>query len=271
MPFAEFDDVRIHFKQRGGGPVVLGIMGFGLDQRFWAAQIPTITAHHTFLTLDNRGRGRSTGSPSTTIDEMAEDAVRLLDHLGVEKTIVFGASMGGAIAQRIALDHSERVAALILAVTWARPIEFMRRQEGLARMVIRGGGPEALVDASLVRMFTPRFFEIGAEAIDQMLRAFDSDSGAGMIAGEAVLQAQLDAIAKHDVLADLSRIECPTLVVGGKMDMMVPYFASEEIAAAIPGAELATFETGHALMFEEMDSFNSRLAAFLAQVDEGLR
>jgi aminoacrylate hydrolase len=267
MPFAEFDDVTIHYKQRGQGPVVLGIMGFGLDQRFWAAQIPTVTARHTFLTLDNRGTGRSTGSPSTTIDEMAGDALRLLDHLSIDQAIVFGASMGGAIAQRLALDHPERVSALILAVTWARPIEFMRRQDSLARAVIRGGGAEALVDASLVHMFTPRFFEIGAEAIDQMLLAFDTESGAEMIASEAVLEAQLDAISKHDVLADLPRIECPTMVVGGKMDMIVPFFASEEIAAAIPGAEFATFETGHALMFEEMDAFNARLAEFLERVD----
>src|SRR5918992_2303991 len=271
MPFADFDDVRIHYKQRGEGPVVLGIMGFGLDQRFWAAQVPTITAHHTFLALDTRGTGRSTGAPSTTIEEMADDAVHLLDHLGVERAIVFGASMGGAIAQRIALDNPDRISALILAVTWARPIEFMRRQETLARTVIRGGGPEALVEASLVRMFTPRFFDIGAEAIDQMLRAFEGESGAGMLASEEVLEAQLDAISKHDVLADMPRIECPTLVVGGRMDMMVPYFASEEIAAAIPGAELATLETGHALMFEELDAFNARLAAFLARVNNALR
>lgn len=271
MPFAEFEDLRIHYKRRGEGPVVLGVMGFGLDQRFWAGQIPTITATNTFLTFDNRGTGRSSGEPSTTIDAMADDAVRLLDHLEIGKAVVFGASMGGAIAQRLALDHPDRVAALVLAVTWARPIEFMRRQETLARTVIRGGGPEALVDATLVRMFTPRFFEVGADAIDQMMRAFETESGAEMLASESVLEAQLDAIAKHDALAELARIDCPALVAGGRMDMMVPYFASEEIAAAIPGAELATFESGHALMFEEMDAFNARLAEFLARVNDRLR
>jgi aminoacrylate hydrolase len=271
VPFAEFEDVRIHYKQRGEGPVVLGIMGFGLDQRFWAGQIPTITAANTFLTFDNRGTGRSSGDPATTIDAMADDAVRLLDHLGVDEAVVIGASMGGAIAQRLTLEHPERVTALVLAVTWARPIEFMRRQETLARTVIKGGGPEALVDATLVRMFTPRFFEIGAEAIDQMLRAFETESGVEMLASQTVLEAQLDAISKHDALGELARIACPVLVAGGKLDQMVPYFASEEIAAAIPGAELATFESGHALMFEEMDAFNARLAEFLARVNDGLR
>jgi aminoacrylate hydrolase len=271
MPFADFDDLRIHYQLRGHGPVVLGIMGFGLDQRFWAGQIPTITESNTFLTFDNRGTGRSTGAPSATIDEMSGDVLRLLDHLGIDRAIVFGASMGGAIAQRLTLDHPERVVALILAVTWARPIEFMRRQEGLARAVMQAGGPEALVEASLLRMFTPRFFEIGPEAIDQMLRAYESESGAEMLPSETILLAQLDAIDKHDTLAELGGIDCPTLVVGGEMDMMVPYFASEEIAAAIPGSELATFRTGHALMFEEMDAFNARLADFLARVNGSLR
>jgi len=74
----------------------------------------------------------------------------------------------------------------------------------------------------------------------------------------------LDAIEKHDVLAELSRIDVPTLVLGGKMDQMAPFFASEEIAAAIPEARLVAFETGHALMVEEMNAFNAALSDFLA-------
>lgn len=240
-------------------------MGFALDQSFWAAQMPAVTQAHTFITYDNRGIGRSTGPPVTSIEDMAGDAERLLDHLGIEKAIVMGASMGGAIAQRLALSSPDRVEALVLAVTWARPIEFMRRQSELARGIIDVGGVEALVDASLLWMFTPRFFEVGAETIDRMVRAFMADPGAEL-ADPTVLNAQLDAIGKHDCLAELGSISCPTLVVGGRMDMMVPYFAAEEIAGAIPGAELATFESGHGLMIEEMDAFNGRLTEFLREV-----
>jgi pimeloyl-ACP methyl ester carboxylesterase len=83
--------------------------------------------------------------------------------------------------------------------------------------------------------------------------------------GETLL-AQIDALTKHDVLARLGEITCPTLVLGGKMDMMVPGFASEEIAAAIPGAELTMFETGHGCMVEEMTGFNERVGRFLADL-----
>jgi pimeloyl-ACP methyl ester carboxylesterase len=78
-----------------------------------------------------------------------------------------------------------------------------------------------------------------------------------------VVGAQLDAIEKHDVLAELASVSIPTLVIAGQRDVMVPAFASEEIAAAIPGAEFEMFETGHGLMIEEMDRFNARIRAFL--------
>lgn len=262
MPVAEFGGVSLHYSERGVGPPLLGIMGFALDQRFWAGQIPAVTATHRFITFDNRGVGLSSRVTATTIDEMAADAVGLLDHLGIERAAVFGVSMGGAIAQRLTLDHPERVSALVLAVTFARPIEFMRRQHEVARTLLRLGGPDLLLDATLVRMFTPRFFEAGQEAIDRLVAGFRADGGS-MLADEDVLLAQLEALDKHDALAELPRVDCPTLVVGGKLDMMVPAFASEEIAAAIPRAEFELFETGHGLMVEEMAAFNARLERFL--------
>ena len=264
MPFAELGDVKLHYQERGEGPPVLGVMGFALDQRFWAAQIPAVTKTHRFITFDNRGVGRSTGDVITSIDQMADDAYRLLDHLEIDKAVVFGLSMGGAIAQRLVLDHPERVSALILGVTWARPLEFMRRQDELGKLLIENLGPDALIEASLVRMFSPQFFEMGREMVDRLTAAFMSDSD--KMPGAEVLTAQLEALGKHDVLAELASVDVPTLVLGGKMDQMVPYLASEEIARTIPNAELATFETGHACMIEEMEPFNRKIEEFLARL-----
>ena len=265
MPIADLGDITLNYQEHGSGDPVLGVMGFALDQRFWSAQIPAVSATHRFITFDNRGLGGSTGEGPATIDEMADDAVRLLDHLGIERTVIFGVSMGGAIAQRIALDHPDRVSALILAVTWARPIEFMRRQHVVARDIIERRGADGLVEISLLWMFTPKFFEVGQEVIDRMVAAFFAETGPGPT-GEAVLLSQLDAIDKHDVLSQLATISCPTLVLGGRMDMLVPAFASEEIAAAIPGAQLHLLETGHGCMIEEMDRFNSFVGEFLGSL-----
>jgi pimeloyl-ACP methyl ester carboxylesterase len=266
VPIAAIGDVDIHYRVRGDGPPVLGIMGFGLDQRFWAATIPAVIASHSFITFDNRGTGRS-GMGPITLEDMAADAVGLLDHLDIDDAVVFGVSMGGAIAQRLALDHPERVRALILAMTWARPIEFMRRQHEVARAILAGGGEEALLQASLVRMFTPKFFEVGRDAVDQMVAAFSVEGGPTTASVET-LRGQLDALEKHDVLAELGRIECPTLVVGGKFDVMVPFLGAEEIASAIPESKFVAFETGHGLMVEEMDAFNAEVGSFLASLGD---
>lgn len=263
MPLADLGDVSLHYRVHGEGPPVLGIMGFALDQRFWAAQIPAITATHSFITFDNRAVGRSTGEPPSSLEQMADDAVRLLDHLGIDKTVVFGASMGGTIAQRVIIDHPERVGALILAITWARPIEFMRRQHDTARGLLRSGlGIDFFTDANLLFMFSPEFFEVGGEVIDRLVRSLDAPGGPPPPTAELLL-GQIDAFGKHDVLPDLAAVDCPTLVLGSRRDMLVPGFASEEIAAAIPNAELHMFDSGHAVMIEQMDAFNERVTAFL--------
>lgn len=263
MPIADLGATQLYYKKHGEGPPVLGVMGFGLDQRFWSSQIPAVIGTHRFITFDNRGIGRSTGAPPTTIDEMADDAIALLDHLGIDKTVVFGVSMGGAIAQRLVLTYPHRVSGLILGITWARPLDFMARQAALGRLII--GGMDAFVQSTLVRMFTPQFFEVAGPTLDRMVAAMFADNAPDP-AGPEVLNAQLDAIGKHDTLSELGEIGCPTLVFGGRMDVMVPGFASEEIAAAIPGAELTMFETGHGCGVEEMDAVNARIATFLASL-----
>jgi pimeloyl-ACP methyl ester carboxylesterase len=267
MPLADLGDVQLHYRVAGNAaaPPVLGIMGFASDQRLFAGQIGTVTETHRFITFDNRGVGKSSAGAATTIDEMANDALRLLDHLEIEEAVVFGVSMGGAIAQRLALDHPDRVSALVLAVTFARPIEFMRRQHALTRSVIEAGAAEAVFEGSLIRMFTPNFFEIGKEAVDRLVAAVLSDDYAEA-APSGVLLAHLDAIDKHDALSELGQITCPVLVVGGHLDVMVPGFASEEIAAAIPGAQLKMFDSGHGLMLEEADGFNRELSTFLTSL-----
>lgn len=262
MPQADLGDIELHYKSYGEGPPVLGIMGFALDQRFWAAQVPAVTEGNRFITFDNRGTGRSTRAASTSIDEMADDALRLLDRLGIDRAVIFGASMGGTIAQRLVIDHPDRVTGLVLAVTFARPVEYTRRLMEVATRIISEWGEEEFTRASLLWMFTPPFFEIGAESVDQLVASFTAPGAPDTVSPD-VLTAQLEAIAKHDVRDQLPNIGCPTLVIGARADLMAPVFASEEIADAIPGAELAIFDGGHGVMFEQMDAVNARLRSFL--------
>lgn len=258
---ADLGDLELNYSEHGDGSPVLGIMGFSLDKRFWAAQIPAVTKTHRFIVFDNRGIGRSSGGAPTSIDQMADDTLRLLDHLQIDKTVLFGVSMGGTIAQRLVLDHPDRVEALILGITWARPIEFMRRQHELTRELFALADMKLFLPASMLKMFSPRFFEVGRELIDQMIASVERPEAEQPSVD--VLKGQLDALDKHDVLADLGRVTCPTLVLGAHMDQIVPGFASEEIAAAIPGAELEMFATGHGCMIEEVEAVNAAVERFL--------
>lgn len=262
MPIADLGDIQLNHSSFGEGPPVVGIMGFSLDKTFWSPQVPAVTgAGRRFLTFDNRGIGRSQGPLISTVDEMANDTLRLMDELQIEKAVIFGVSMGGTIAQRLTLDHPDRVEALILAITWARPIEYMRRQHDVTRKIL-SIAPEELLEASLLKMFSPRFFELGKDTIDQMIKSFAREGGPDERA-VSVLRAQLDALDKFDAIDELGSIDVPTLVLGGKMDMIVPGFGAEEIAASIPGAELRMFETGHGCMVEEMADFNDAVTTFL--------
>jgi pimeloyl-ACP methyl ester carboxylesterase len=126
-----------------------------------------------------------------------------------------------------------------------------------------------MIEGSMLRMFTPRFFEVGKDVIDQIVQGFLTGGGPGFEPDVDAILAQLDALDKHDTLAELPSISCPTLVTGSKQDQMVPGFAAEEIAAAIPGAELVMFETGHGAPLEEMSEFNAAITAFLTKVNTG--
>lgn len=266
MPLAELDGYSLHYRDFGSGDPVIGVMGFALDQRFWAAQVPAVSVTNRFITFDNRGVGRSTGSAPDSIEDMAEDIIRLMDHLEVERATIFGVSMGGTIAQRLVLDHPERVKALILSVTFARPIEYMLREQSVARAIIQKTDHDTFIQGSLIHLFSPAFFEVGGEMIDQMVRSMYAE-GAPQMATAETISAQIAAMEKFDVLAELGRIEVPTLVVGATLDMMVPCFASKEIADAIPGARYETIEGGHGIMVEQMQPFNDLISEFLTEVN----
>src|SRR5436190_22870640 len=129
MPTIDRDGVAIYHEERGerGDPLLL-VMGLGVDAHGWEFQVPALAARHRVILVDNRGVGRS-GKPRGpyTTAMMAEDARAVLDGLGVARAHVVGLSMGGMIAQELALAHPDRVGALVLAATYARPDDATRR------------------------------------------------------------------------------------------------------------------------------------------------
>ena len=118
MPNAKIGDIQIHYEEYGEGPPLIMILGLGQDTATWKFQVLDFSEHFRLILLDNRDSGKSSSSPeSYTTETMAGDILGLMDHLGMARTHILGTSMGGMIAQQVALMAPERVISLVLVST----------------------------------------------------------------------------------------------------------------------------------------------------------
>ncbi len=254
-------DATIAYEIDGDGDPLLLIMGLAADRRMWMLQLPVFTPHFRCITFDNRGVGDSKApSGAFTMEQMAADALAVLDDANVERAHILAISMGGAIAQHLALKAPERVRSMVLASTWCSKNPYTERMAEIGRIVKQGGGQDAIVRASMLWLFTPKFIlerNAFVRQIEAMALQFATHP--------EIFERQLDALLEHDVRDQLGRLEIPTRVMCGRRDIMVPPELSEELAGAIPGAELRLLDGGHAYNLEEFDAFNSTVLEFLKQ------
>ena len=271
MPFTRASDgTRIHydvFGRRGGEPVLM-LQGLGADSKGWILQRPAIARRHKGIAVDNRGVGRS-DRPAGPYDlyEMAEDAVAVLDAAGVESAHVMGASMGGILAQILAVTHPERVRSLVLACTACRQLPWRRELLEEWAAVAEEQGMRAfaqrnlrwLVGSRSLRRFWPAIGVLGPLAVSASSHAF-------------VAQARAILAADDALRFELAAIDVPTLVIVGSQDILTPLADSEELASLIPGAELAVVRGGaHGFMVEHAGTFNRVVVDFLERAGSGHR
>jgi 3-oxoadipate enol-lactonase len=237
MAVARRGDVELFYESTGAGAPVLLVMGLGMNATGWWRTVPVLAdAGLRVLAFDNRGAGRSARPPGPyAIADMADDAVAILDAVGEDAAHVYGISLGGMIAQRIALCHPGRVRRLVLgATTPGGPRAVGADPDTLAFFERRAAMPaEEGVWASVPYNYAPatrrEHGERIAQDVEQRLRF--------PIEPEAYV-AQLAAALGHDAFDELGAIAAETLVVHGDEDRMVPPVNGELLAAAIPGARL---------------------------------
>jgi 3-oxoadipate enol-lactonase len=251
--------VRLHWEDSGGsGPPVLLIMGLGMNATGWWRTIPVLSDFRV-LSFDNRGVGRSERVPGPyTVAEMADDAVSVLDEAGVEAAHVYGISLGGMIAQELALRHPDRVLALVLGATTAGGANLVPASEAVNAFVrLRAQmTAEHAVWASVPINYAARTRRDGgdriAEDIAQRLR-FPVEP--------EYYSAQLAAAHSHD--ARVEDIRAPTLVVHGDEDVLIPAANGERLAALIPGAELSMWPGAAHLYFTDEPEIDRHVARWL--------
>lgn len=259
------DGTRLHYEVFGrkDGEPVLMIQGLGADKNGWNLQRLALARRYRTIAFDNRGAGRS-DKPfgAYSLEQMAQDAMTVLDAAGYESAHVIGASMGGAISQIVALEHRERVRSLMLCCTACRNHPWRREllEEWASVANERGMGHLSrhaarwLIGPRSLRRVSPALGWLGPLA---SLRA--SHSFVAQV--RAILDGDEDARVEQ-----LGELDIPTLVVVGNQDILTPRGDSEELAERIPGAELVVISgAAHGFMVEHWSTFNRVMLDFLTR------
>ncbi len=261
---------RLAYGRSGehGSPVLL-LMGFAMPGRAWVHQVPTLAKRHQVAFYDHRGAGNTEAPTGAyTMSLLASDAVRLLDHLGWDTAHVVGVSMGGMVAQHVALEHPERLRSLSLIVTHPGGLRFQPPAAlGLYRFA-EVNLAKSLDDrlAALERLLFPQEF----------LRSCDRDWLRGVLRRDFDSRingkkraSQMAAVLRHDTrrrLPELGRHS--TLVVQAGQDILIRPAASDALHRGIPGSRLLCFpEAGHGIIRQSAPRLNQALLDHFAAAE----
>src|SRR3984893_9575675 len=259
-------DVGLFYQRLGPArpPSVVLIMGWGGDHTAWAFQIPALSAEFDVVALDNRGAGQSDAPDRRfTLADMADDVVGLMDELGVRTAHICGSSMGGMIAQELALRHPERVLTLQLHCTTAGVDGYGRLVlDNFLRVKARGDTKE-FVHFSLTWLLTRKTFAENPGFIEAWVQARLEFPFKTSLVG---LSRQGEAIRGHDTRTRLSSLRVPTLITTGTEDILVPPSASDELHRLIPGSEIRRIpDAAHMHFIEQASTFNEICLEFLSK------
>ncbi|MFP5212138.1 MAG: alpha/beta fold hydrolase [Acidobacteriota bacterium] len=265
MPYCHCDDIDLYYETESDGEPLLLISGLGGGTWSWYGQIPYFRDRYRVVTFDNRGAGRS-GMPEGpySIKGMAADALCLLDHLKLDRVYLFALSMGGMIAQELALLAPGRIRAMALGCTdCGGPSRIPPESSVYASLMNNEGlNREAVVRKNLPLFFSKPFLESRPDAID----AYCSAQIQGNPQPEHAFKAQMAAIVAFDCCSRLPGLRTPTLIVAGGCDVLIPPQNARLIAGLIPGAELVEIpDAGHALHAECRDVLNETAHEFFSR------
>lgn len=269
MAFLQRADTKLYHEIAGSGAPLLLIQGVGACGEAWRPQVEGLRGEFQTLLFDNRGLGRSL--PNTgpvSIPAMAEDARALMDEAGWESAHVVGHSMGGLIAQQLALDAPGRVRSLALLCTFSKGPEAARVTPWVLWMTLRTrlGSRAMRRKAFLEMLFPPGYLRTvdSGECAERVAKLVGRD----LADSPPILMKQVMAMGRHDVAKKLGSLAgIPTLVVSGEKDPIAPPLFGRALAAAIPGAQFEEMKgASHGLTIDRAKEINGRLREFLSTV-----
>jgi pimeloyl-ACP methyl ester carboxylesterase len=265
MTLTTLGAVEIHWESYGQGDPLLLISGVSGGTWSWEEETAAWSPHLRVIVFDNMGAGRSSMPDRPySIDEMADHAAGVLETAGEERAQVVGLSMGGMIAQELALRHPDQVAGLVLGCTHCGgSARIPPSAEVIARFADNAGlSPEQIVDKNLTLLVTPGFLE----RMPGRLRRYRERQIHAPFQPDYALQRQLEAIGRFDACSRIGKIQAPTLVLTGGRDLLVPPENGRMLAREIPGAREQCFtEAGHLIHLECAAAFHDTVRRFVRE------
>jgi len=260
MTTVSIGDADIYFEEHGSGEPVLLVAGLGGAGSYWAPNVAAFASRYRTVIHDHRGTGSSTHSRiQYSIEQMADDVLRLMDKLGIESAHLVGHSTGGAIGQVLAIDHPERLKSVVLYASWTRSDPFMHRLMAARRSLVLDSGSLAYLRTTPVFLY-PDWWVNENDA----LLASREDKGIAKFPPAEIVASRIDAVLAFDRTQDLPRIGIPTLVLCAKDDFLTPLYFSEALAKEIPGAKLSILPRGgHACSEVMAEEFNRQVFDFI--------
>lgn len=253
MPLADLGGWRVYYEEHGTGDPVLLVNGLGADHNAWALQTEALSRTHQVIVFDNPGVGATEGPPRPYSTELFADvAAAVLRHLEIERAHVVGASMGGAIAQQVALRHRDLVRSLALHCTWGRADRHLTAILRNWQVSVR-----AMPYLEFCRQVWPFVFTVWwyNDRPDE-LEELERQAAAAPQSPDAFCD-QAEACIGHDVLERLGEIEAPALLTVGDRDVLTPAHHTYAIKDEMPGARVRVWQKmGHAPFWEIPDEFN---------------
>lgn len=244
-----------------GEEVVILSAGLGGAAAFWAPQRAALEARFRVLGFDQRGTGRNAEPlpEGYTIGHMADDVVAVMEAAGVSRAHFLGHALGGLVGLDLGRRFPDRVGKLVLVNAWARVDRHSERCFDIRIGILHAQGPAAYVAAQPLFLHTAPYMSAHHEKISAEVA-----HGTAHFQGAENLLKRIAALRAFDARADLARITAPTLVAASRDDLLVPWTASEALAAGLPNAEFwVTPEGGHAFSVEQPEVFNPKLMEFL--------
>ena len=261
MPFADANGQRLFYLEQGAGEPLLLVTGLGGDHLSWGEQLEPFSARSRTIAFDNRDSGQSSESPEAyEIPDLARDALGLADHLGLDDFHLMGISMGGAVAQEVALAARERVRTLTLAMSWPGDGHWGRVRGRLMANAAMRTPREEHVEQLLLVCLSEEAFEDPERVAHFRTMVLDNPHPQSP---EAFAR-QAQAVGGHEARERLGELDVPTHVIGAERDLMIPVWKARELAELIPGARFTVLERGtHAVNMEQAEEFNRVVLAFL--------